>query len=198
MEKQQEILDFWFGSDYVPEEGEPEFRKEWFIKDEAFDRRIEEQFAEDLERAIRGEYDDWAETPRGRLALIILLDQFSRNLFRGSPRSWSQDLLALKLSLEGIDKGHDLELGVVERGFFYLPIEHSEDIHLQNLSVEKFGELLEIAPEIAGGENGLYDYAVRHRDVIEQFGRYPHRNEVLGRPNTPEEEEFLAKPGAGF
>lgn len=198
MDKPREILDFWFGSDYEPGGDEPEFRKEWFIKDEAFDERIRECFADDLERAARGEYDDWADTPHGRLALIILLDQFSRNLFRGSPRSWTQDLLALKLSLEGIEQGDDLELGVVERAFFYLPIEHSEDMHLQDLSVEKFGELLEIAPEIAGGENGLYDYAVKHRDVIEQFGRYPHRNEVLGRPNTPEEEEFLAKPGAGF
>lgn len=198
MEKAQQILEFWFGSDFEPGGDEPAIRKEWFIKDDAFDERIREHFGDDLERAVRGEYDAWAETPRGRLALIILLDQFSRNLFRGSPRSWSQDLLALKLSLVGIEQGDDLELGVVERAFFYLPIEHAEDIHLQDLSVQKFSELLEIAPEIAGGENGFYDYAVQHRDVIERFGRYPHRNDVLGRPNTPDEEKFLATPGAGF
>ncbi len=195
MDTPREVLEFWFGPDHEPGGAEPEFRREWFMKDDAFDQQIGERFADEVERGARGEYDEWAETPAGRLALIILLDQFSRNLFRGSPRSWTQDLLAQKLCLEGIEQGHDVELGIVERAFFYLPLEHAEDLHLQELSVEKYRELLESDPDLA---DGFYDYAVRHHEIIERFGRFPHRNEVISRPSTPEEEEFLKQPGSSF
>ncbi len=197
MDKRQEILDFWFGDGHQPGT-EVEFRREWFVKDPAFDERIRQRFGDDLERAIRGEYDGWADTAAGRLALIILLDQFSRNLFRGSPRSWCQDPLALELCLEGIARGHDRELAVIERGFFYLPLEHAEDLHLQELSVEKFTELADMAPDIAGGDGGLLDYAERHHEIIARFGRFPHRNDVLARPSTDEERAFLEQPNSSF
>ena len=198
MHSSDDVLTFWFGDDYEPARGEPGFRREWFMKDDAFDRRIRDKFADDLERAIRGEYDGWAETPRGRLALILVLDQFSRNLFRGSPRSWSQDLLAQRLTLQGLDLGHDTQLGVIERSFFYLPLEHAEDLHLQELSVEKYTDLAEVDPELAGGDGGFLDYAIRHHEIIERFGRFPHRNEVIARPTTAEEAAFLEQPRSSF
>ena len=198
MQNWQDVLDFWFGLDYDPFADAQEFRKEWFVKDADFDSRIEERFGGVLERAVCGDYDDWPQTPRQRLALVVVLDQFSRNIFRGSPRSWTQDLLAQKLTLEGIAEGCDRDLGVVERAFFYLPLEHAEDLQLQKLSVEKFEEIRDIAPDVIGGEGGFYDYAVQHLEIIERFGRFPHRNAVIGRPSTPEEEEFLKQPGSSF
>jgi uncharacterized protein (DUF924 family) len=193
MEKAREILRFWFGDD-----DESEFRREWFIKDPEFDALIAQKFGDAIEPAVRGDYDQWAETPRGRLALIVLLDQFPRNLFRGSPRSWTQDLLAQKHTLEGMELGDDEQLSVIERTFFYLPLEHAEDLHLQELSVQKYRQLADLAPDIVGGEGGALDYAVRHHEIIERFGRFPHRNEIIGRPSTPKEVEFLEQPNSSF
>lgn len=195
MVQSQDVLDFWFGSDDEPPG--PERQKRWFIKDEQFDERIRQNFGEALEQAIRGDYDEWAQTARGRLALIILLDQFSRNIFRGSPRAWSQDLLAQKLTLEGLEKGDDEELSAIERGFFYLPLEHAEDHHLQELSVEKFRAIAKQNPKdefVAG----MLDYALRHHEIIDRFGRFPHRNEVISRPTTAEEATFLDQPNSSF
>ncbi len=195
MAQSQDVLDFWFGSDDQPPDSERQ--KRWFIKDEQFDQRIRQNFGEALEQAIRGEYDEWSQTARGRLALIVLLDQFSRNIFRGSPRAWSQDLLAQKLTLDGIEMGDDEELSAIERGFFYLPLEHAEDQHLQELSVEKFRAIAKQNPKdefVAG----MLDYALRHREIIERFGRFPHRNAVISRPTTAEEATFLDQPNSSF
>ena len=197
MEKSAEVLSFWFGEDYKPGV-DPEFRREWFVKDPEFDSLIAEKFGDDIEPAVRGDYDDWAETPQGRMALILLLDQFPRNLFRGSPRSWTQDYLAQMHTLEGIERGHDEALSVVERSFFYLPLEHSEDLRLQELSVEKYQLLADLDPDLAAGDGGFLDYAVRHHEIIERFGRFPHRNEVIGRPSTDEELAFLEQPNSSF
>ncbi|MFW6057928.1 MAG: DUF924 family protein, partial [Persicimonas sp.] len=193
MVQSQDVLDFWFGSDDEPPEAERQ--KRWFIKDADFDERIRTNFGQALEQAIRGEYDQWAQTPRGRLALVILLDQFSRNIFRASPRAWSQDLLAQKLTLDGLEAGVDEELSPIERGFFYLPLEHAEDLHLQELSVEKFREIAKQNPtdEFVAG---MLDYALRHHEIIERFGRFPHRNEVISRPTTTEEATFLEQPNS--
>ena len=189
--KAREIMEFWFGDTTG-------FRSEWFQKNSAFDEKIREKFGEDLERAIAGEYDDWAETAQGRMALIILLDQFSRNLFRGSPKSFAQDKKALNLTLEGLKLGHDREISPVQRTFFYLPLEHSEDLEMQDLAMEKFTELLEEQGEEDEVAKTSLEYARRHHLIIERFGRFPHRNEVLGRKSTPEELHFLTQPNSSF
>jgi uncharacterized protein (DUF924 family) len=145
-----------------------------------------------LEQARRGELDHWAETPRGRLALIVVLDQFSRNVYRGSPLSYAQDEKALELALEGIDAGMDRELSFMERIFFWMPVGHSEDLALQERSVRhKEEEAADAPPHLrAMAEFGI-SQARAARDVIARFGRHPHRNEILGRESTPEELEYL-------
>ena len=156
------------------------------------DREITERFGELLERARRGELDHWADTPRGRLALIIVLDQFSRNIYRGSPLSYSQDEKALRLALEGIEAGMDRELTPVERNFFWLPLGHSEDLALHERGVRHAEEEAANAPPHLRvmAEFGV-SQARAAREVIARFGRHPHRNEVLGRTSTPEELEYL-------
>lgn len=198
MTLQDEILQFWFGTADDPHRVDDEVSSRWFAGGESFDTEIRERFGDDLERAIRGDYDHWSENPRGRMALILILDQFSRNLFRQSPRAWSQDLLAQKLTLEGIDSGADKALRPIERSFFYLPLEHAEDLQLQEMSVRAFTALAEAAPEGAKYLRDILPYALRHHEIIERFGRFPHRNEVIGRPTTPEEAAFLKEPNSSF
>jgi uncharacterized protein (DUF924 family) len=166
--------------------------RRWMAGGPEVDREITERFGEVLEQARRGELDHWANTPRGRLALIIVLDQFSRNIYRGSPLSYSQDEKALKLALEGIDLGMDRELGAVERNFFWLPLGHSEDLALQDRVVRHAEEEAASAPphQKAMAEFGVSQTKAA-RDVIARFGRHPHRNEILGRTSTPEELEYL-------
>lgn len=198
MKLQDEILEFWFGPGDDPWEVDEEISSRWFGGGESFDAEIRERFGEDLECAIRGEYDDWPETPRGRLALILIFDQFSRNIFRDSPRAWSQDLLAQKLTLEGMADGVDDELRPIEQCFFYLPLEHAEDLQLQRMSLREFTRLADDAPYGAALGSEVDRYAERHFEIIERFGRFPHRNEVIGRPTTPEEAEFLKQPNSSF
>ena len=186
----QEILDFWFGRE--DEEGYGEFRDEWFQKDEEFDRQIRDRFLEDYERAARGEYDGWRDAPESCLALVILLDQFPRNLFRGDARTHATDDKALDISRGAIQKGFDRKLPPFQRHFLYMPFMHSERVEDQQRSVALFQELAE--------EDGpdVTEFAEGHRDIIERFGRFPHRNEMLGRETTPEEAEFLEKAGSSF
>ena len=133
------------------------------------------------------------------MALILCCDQFPRNIFRGTPGAFAYDARALQLSLSGIERGWDRQLRCVERAFFYLPLEHSEDRGHQERSVELFGELLREAPEAQkSGFESFLDYARRHREIIAQFGRFPHRNRILGRVSTPEERAFLKQPGSSF
>lgn len=180
-----DVLDFWFA-------GNPcQHREVWFKKNADFDSACA-GFADALVAAKRGELDHWADTPRGALALIILLDQVSRNLHRGSPDAFAADARARELARHAVARGFDQEVGPVERIFFYLPFEHSEDLADQKESVRLFAAL---QAEL-GGET--LDSAERHCDVIRRFGRFPHRNAVLGRANTAEEEAYLAEFGAGF
>ncbi len=179
---QKDILDFWFV------ETQP---IQWFQVNEAFDKIITERFEGAYETAAQGGYDDWQHNADGALALCLLLDQMPRNMFRGTPKAFATDKKALIVTKYAISKGLDQVHSPQKRRFIYLPFEHSENLNDQRRSVELF--------EKTKDEDQLgYEYAVRHFKIIEQFGRFPHRNKILKRDNTPEEEEYLAQIGAGF
>lgn len=194
LDKAEQILTFWFGDPQDPAGPYGQQRLCWFKKDPDFDDRIRQHFLTDYERAAAGDYDPWRQHPRACVALVILLDQFPRNLFRGDARSYGSDDYALAVAQGAIAQGHDAALIPVERLFLYLPLEHSEDLACQEASVQQFEALVAIAPEL----QSTLDYAYRHRDVIARFGRFPHRNGVLGRSNTLEEAVFLQQPGSRF
>jgi uncharacterized protein (DUF924 family) len=176
----EDVLDFWF---------RPSRRPLWFAQDADFDAEIRSRFSGLLDEALEGRHDAWAASARGRLALILVLDQFPRNLYRHTAQAFSGDERARRLVLEGLDAGHDRGLSVDERSFFYLPLEHAEDRELQALSVKLYEAL---------GHETYLDYARRHRAIIDRFGRFPHRNEALGRPSTAEEADFLTQPESSF
>jgi uncharacterized protein (DUF924 family) len=187
----QSILAFWFA------DGRDTSRPIWFKRDEAFDAAIREQFGSLLVPAREGALDGWAETAEGALALILVLDQFSRNLHRGSPEAFDGDPHARDLARDIVlARRLDLALTRTERVFLYLPFEHSEAIADQDLSVALFEGLRDSPDHRAPGRT--IEYAWAHRAVILRFGRFPHRNAVLGRENTAEEAAYLAQPGAGF
>ena len=178
----QEILHFWF------KETEP---VQWFQKNSDFDQLIRDRFLVPYKMAKEGLSDDWQYEADGCLALCILLDQFPRNMFRDTPQAFESDEKALRVAKFCIKQGFDQVLSPVKRRFIYLPFEHSEDIAEQEKSLKYFESIKKDDPM-------GYEYAVRHYDVIKEFGRFPHRNAVLGRPNTDAEEEYLAQPNAGF
>ncbi len=185
------VVDFWFGAPGSAERGGP--RAVWFRKDPAFDDAIRARFGAAVEEALAGGFAAWDATPEGALARIVLLDQFTRNVFRDTPRAFAGDAAALAAADAAVARGYDRALTPVERGFVYLPFEHAEDAAMQRRSLALFGEL---ARET--GDDTLLDWARRHADVIFRFGRYPHRNAILGRASTPEEVAFLAQPGSRF
>ena len=191
----EEVLSYWFPEGF--NEAAPQTRRRqaerWMVGGPEVDREITERFGETLEQARRGELDHWAQTARGRLALIVVLDQFSRNVYRGSPLSYAQDEKALQLAVEGIELGMDHKLSRPERFFFWLPLGHSEDLALQERSVRHAQEEAAKVPSHrrAGAEFEV-SQAKATRDVIARFGRHPHRNEILGRTSTLEELEYLS------
>jgi uncharacterized protein (DUF924 family) len=187
----EEVLDFWFGRQ--GEEGYGEFREAWFTKDQELDREVRDHFEGIYEEAAAGRLEDWKEEARSCLALIILLDQFPRNMFRGDPKTYATDEKAREAARHAVERAYDRELSPYERLFVYLPFEHSENLEDQRFSVELFRGL---AAEM--GSEELLGYAVRHMEIIERFGRFPHRNEILGRVTTQEEAEFLREPGSSF
>jgi uncharacterized protein (DUF924 family) len=164
--------------------------KRWFVKSGAFDAAIRLRFEPSHHAAARGEYDVWALGAEGALALVILLDQFPRNLYRGSAHGWATDPLARRVADEAIARGHDKRVELALRGFFYLPFEHSEDLADQDRSVA-----LCQAMRAETGDEGNLKWAIGHRDVIARFGRFPHRNRALGRQTTPQEQAFLDEGG---
>jgi len=190
-EESEKVLAFWFGAPDAPDYGRP--REVWFKKDTDFDDRIRDQFGALHERAAAGELDEWAEDAFGCLALIILLDQFSRNLYRDDARAFANDVSARALARRAIERGFDRAVLPEMRTFFYLPFEHSEDLEDQKLSVS----LVESNDGVADPEN-MRDYARRHFEIIGRFGRFPHRNAALRRVSTPEELAFLEEPGSSF
>ncbi len=191
MNKPGEILDFWFGRE--GEEGYGEFREAWFTKDPEFDREVRDRFEGAYEEAAAGRLEHWKDEAQSCLALIILLDQFTRNMFRGDPKTYATDDKAREAARHAVEHAYDRELSPYGRLFVYLPFEHSEDLEDQRFSVELFRGL---AAEM--GSEDLLGYAVRHLEIIERFGRFPHRNEILGRATTPEEAEFLRGPDSSF
>ncbi|QOY94625.1 DUF924 domain-containing protein [Massilia sp. UMI-21] len=189
----QDVLDFWF----LPEgsQGHGQQRKQWFQKDDAFDSTVQERFGALIHQAMAGGLREWDEIgPRGTLARILVLDQLTRNAFRCKPESFGGDILALAAARQLVDSGAHLNLSPVERQFVYMPFEHAEDARMQEQAVTLFTEL---AAQHEGFGEAL-DYAHRHRGVIARFGRFPHRNAILGRASTPEELAYLQLPGAGF
>ncbi len=199
MERSEKILRFWFGG-LDPEGPLPRERLDlWFGGAAETDRLIRARFGEDVERAAAGEYLHWEQTPRCSLALILLLDQFTRNIHRDTPLAYASDGVARRICLQGLERGWDRELAWVERAFYYLPLEHAEESALQERSVALFRALAAEAPPLLREPAASFlDYAERHREVIARFGRFPHRNKTLGRPSSPEEEEFLRRPGSSF
>ncbi|KZD06412.1 DUF924 family protein [Oceanibaculum pacificum] len=186
-----DVLDFWFGAPDSPEYGEN--RKVWFEKSDAFDAEIRARFGGAVERAIEGGFAEWQDTPLACLALIVLLDQFPRNLYRGQAKAFAGDPRALALAAQAVERGFDKQLLPVQRVFLYLPFEHSEDRANQERSVALFTPV-----SAETGYPGWVDYAVAHRDIVARFGRFPHRNAALGRDTTAEEAAFLTEPNSSF
>jgi uncharacterized protein (DUF924 family) len=192
----QAILSFWFGNPEDP--GYGQYRKAWFSKDADFDVQIRQHFLADTQKAAAGEYAHWQTAPTSAVALLLLLDQFPRNLYRGCDRSFATDAQALKVAQHLVATGADKTLSPAYRFFVYVPFEHSEEIAQQNRCVELMTALIQEVPDIDPGLKAGLDYAIRHQAVIEQFGRFPHRNEILNRPSTPAEIAFLEQPGSRF
>ncbi len=192
MTQWDKILRFWFVRS-PDEAGVGNTRKVWFSKDPAFDQAIQTRFRAVYKQAVAGNFTDWQKTAEGCLALVLLFDQFPRHLFRGQPQAFATDGQALMIAQTAIAQGFDQRLPVVQRCFLYLPFEHSEQLAHQHRAVELFFPLRN-DPDA----NGTYHYAVKHLAVIEQFGRFPHRNHMLGRASTPAEIAFLKQPGSSF
>jgi uncharacterized protein (DUF924 family) len=183
------VLDFWFGAPPLQQ------RAEWFRKSDGFDALIRQRFGPRVEAGLAGDLPAaWSGSPGARLASILVLDQFTRNIFRGSARAFAGDDRALALALAMIENGSHLALAPLQRWFAYLPFEHAEDSVMQERSVVLFGALAAENTMLAGA----LEYAQRHQEVIRRFGRFPHRNALLGRPSTADELQYLQQPGAGF
>lgn len=199
MSSVEDVLGFWFGDSQDPAEVATSQEALWWKGDPHTDEQIRQRFGALRLQAIRGELDAWLASARGRLAAIILVDQFSRNLFRGQPEAFAQDALARRWCVDGLARRSDQELRTIERVFFYLPLEHSESREDQARSVALYEAL---ARQVPAALTGPFEYfagfARAHRDIVERFGRFPHRNAILGRDSTAEEVAFLQQPGSSF
>jgi uncharacterized protein (DUF924 family) len=193
------VLDFWFGDDLDSPEKAVARLVLWFGRDPSFDERIRELFDGLPSRALLGDLDSWRQAARSSLALVLVLDQFPRNLYRGTAQAFAYDSLAREVAVAAIESRFDIEVAPLESMFLYLPLEHCEDMESQERCVSLFRSLLERAPvdQKPRFESSL-SYAIRHRDVISRFGRFPHRNEILGRPSTAEEVSYLESGGDTF
>lgn len=196
------VLAFWLGAAMPTDVSALAQQKRWFTKSNAVDDDIRQRFGTLIGQARAGQLDAWAHTPLGRLALVLVLDQFSRNAFRGLSASFAADAQALALAEQGLANGHTDALPLVARAFMALPLEHTEDLARQERTVALMTDWTAQAASAAPGVQallaGMLDYAHQHRNVIARFGRFPHRNAILGRASTAEEQAYLAKPGAGF
>jgi len=188
----QRVLDFWFGA--PGSAGHGQMHAAWFRKRTSFDASIAHRFGPLVDAALGGGLRDWAQQPASALARIVLLDQFTRNIFRDTQRAFAGDALALPAARAMVSAQQDEALPPLQRAFVYMPFEHAEDLAAQDEALRLFGQLAVGASDAAG----FLDYARRHRAVIARFGRFPHRNAVLGRASTPDEIEFLKQPGSHF
>lgn len=186
------VLTYWFGDETEAANGQP--RDLWFRKSTATDAEIAQRFGAVIERALRGEFAGWAARPAGALAEIVLLDQFTRNVFRDTAHAFAGDPQALRAAQALLATRADLALPPAQRAFAYLPFEHAESMPWQDRAVQLFTALADDAPQLAG----MLDYAKKHREVVQRFGRFPHRNAALGRQSTPEESQFLREPDSRF
>lgn len=194
MERAHFILDFWLGPEIEREQPKPEVQQRWWAKDSELDAEIREKFGAQIELAADGELDDWLDEPRGRLAQIILLDQFTRNVHRDSYQMYEHDERARDLTLEGLQLNHDDALRACERQFLYMPLMHSEELVHQDRALELFKDL---AAEHSWLDPAA-DSARVHRGIVQRFGRFPHRNNLMDRTSTGDEVAFLDKPGSSF
>ncbi len=188
----QQVLNYWFGA--LGSAVDQQLRALWFEKSDATDAEITARFGAVIEQALAGDLRPWEATPLGRLALILVLDQFTRNRFRGQAKSFAGDALALPLALKLLDSAGYTKLETLQRWFVLMPLEHAQDRAMQQRSVAEFEALAKADARLVGA----LDYARRHQEVIQRFGRFPHRNAILGRVSTAEELAFLAQPGSGF
>ncbi len=195
----EDVLDFWFGVPGTASEIAGRQAKLWFGKSATHDWTVTQRFSDTLAAASKGQLDHWTGTPLGRLALVVVLDQFPHHIFRNQPQAFATDPQALTQSLAALAAGEDQKLAPIERVFLYLPLEHAESLELQDQSVVLFEKL---ALESAADERALFDdfhkYAHSHREVVARFGRFPHRNAILGRTSSAEEVEFLKQRGSRF
>ncbi len=193
------ILTYWFGNGTSAREIQEERGKLWFGKSDDVDREISNRFEKVAEAVYEGKLDHWRESPAGLLASILCCDQFPRNMYRGSARAFARDDVALGMADQMVATGMHLELTPIQRLFAYLPFEHSEELAMQERSMELFGALAE---SVDDDERDLFDdfvdYARRHHEIIARFGRFPHRNAILDRVSTEEEKAFLDQPGSSF
>ena len=193
------ILSFWFKEQALSAPQIDRRMDIWFGENPDFDDEIEAEFFDDIGRASKGKLNHWADDPRGRLALIILIDQFRRNIYRNTKKAFSKDKLALKLCVEGAMEKKDKGLTPIQKVFFYMPLQHAESRKVQAKSVDLYNRLAEsVSPTYRETFLTVAQFAELHKDIIDQFGRFPHRNALLGRENTPEEDEYLASDSPDF
>ena len=193
------ILDFWFSAAELDAPQIDSRMERWFGSDPSLDQRIRDEFGDLVRKALRGELDHWAATAEGRLALILLLDQFCRNIFRGTARAFDGDKRALRLCAEGSISGDYKSLSPIQQVFFFMPLQHTESPDVQNKSVRIYNALAAAVSETLRETFRTFaEFAELHRDIVERFGRFPHRNRHLGRSNTPEEEAYLAADSPSF
>lgn len=193
------VLTFWFGSNATDETVPPATLDMWFKNGPKYDDIVRQQLGHHVDPATAGAFDSWCDTPRGRLALIVLTDQVPRHIHRGTPRAFGSDAKAREICVSGLRRDEHRALKPIERTVFYLPLQHSEDLGLQERSVALYTQL---AGEVTEANREAFErntgYAVAHRDIIARFGRFPHRSEILGRPLTAAEEQFLTEPNSSF
>ena len=194
-----DVLQLWFGELDAEGLSDQEHTRSWWRKDADFDADLRTRFGQLHPRCMAGLCDLWLATPTGRLAVVIVLDQFSRNMFRDSANMFAADALALRFALEGIDRGEDASLRTAERVFLYMPLMHSESLEAQDRCVGLFSAFCQsLSGSARKAIEANLDFAQRHRDIIARFGRFPHRNALLGRTSSAEETAFLSEPGSSF
>ena len=199
MEGIDDILDFWFGTSDSTLTINSQQSALWWSKNEQVDEQISHRFLPVLNAVSQGQMESWNNTPKGMLASIICLDQFPRNIFRGEAESFAYDGTALRLARDLTEKTWDKELPDIYRVFAYLPFEHSENFEDQKMSLQLYhGLRQDVSQELGQIFDGFYDFALKHYQIIDRFGRFPHRNTIVGRESTVEEQQFLSQPGSSF